>query len=166
MANKFVIVPKELYQELIANNKSPTGADLTDLEPLQREATALQNIQHSRKKARAKNTLYQQQLSRYLRLRKRAQQRPIKVRLESGAPVLIKPPAVDDVIQKPLSNEEVQPIKTAIPNEEGEWEGVSPLTPKFQRNESFSTPKSTLSNKSLDNSAETKRTRNKKTNED
>ena len=169
MANKFVIVPKELYEGLITSNKSPTRADLTDLEPLQREAAALQSIQHSRKKARTKNTLYQQQLRRYLRLRKRTQQRPIKVRLESGAPVLLKPPAAEDVVQKP--SEEQVPFKAAIPNEDGEWEGVPPpLTPKSQRNESFSTPKSIISSKSTPRSlgtkehdvVETKRKRNKR----
>jgi hypothetical protein len=80
MANKLVLVPMDLYKGLLT---TPNNEDLKERVPLHYETTQLRKIKRKpRKNASAKNVLYQQQFRRYLRARKEAQSKPIKVQFE------------------------------------------------------------------------------------
>lgn len=87
MANKFVVIPRDLYQGLLAGNKE----DLQERAPLQRAAQQTRRILRKKSlSASEKAALYQQQLRGYLRLRQRAQKRPLRVRMEGAPGVLIR----------------------------------------------------------------------------
>jgi len=148
MANKFVLIPKELYDGLLAQPK--VDPDLKEQAPLMRARGELVRVQRSKRQGAAhrsaKNVLYQQQLRRYLRLRKQTKDRPLKVRLDNGAPVLIKPAAGDDVIEKPTKTE-IPPFQAGS-FEDDVFEqvpvGEEDITPEKykQHAESFRTPTS------------------------
>src|SRR4051794_27529746 len=95
MANKLVLVPMDLYKGLLTSTtkKDNTMEDLKERAPLHYKSKQLKKIKGKpRKNASAKNVLYQQQLRRYLRARKEAKDKPIKVQFEDMK-ILAKPAA-------------------------------------------------------------------------
>jgi hypothetical protein len=83
MARKLVLLPMDLYKGLVSHKPEKKGVeDLTEEAPLQYEQAQLRKIKKRKgKNLSAKNVLYQQQLRRYLRTRKEAKDRPIKVQV-------------------------------------------------------------------------------------
>jgi hypothetical protein len=83
MANKYLIIPEELYR------------GLTEAEPdninLDYEKKELRKTKKYPKKDRtAKNIIYNQELNRYLKIRKEHANKPIKVELSNGLKILTK----------------------------------------------------------------------------
>uniref|UniRef100_A0A914IE02 Uncharacterized protein n=1 Tax=Globodera rostochiensis TaxID=31243 RepID=A0A914IE02_GLORO len=83
MANKFVLVPQEIYRGLT------TVSDTGDIN--------LDTVRHDLERARgeranpsAKNVRYNQQLRRYLHMRNERESKPTKVELSKGLSVLVK----------------------------------------------------------------------------
>jgi hypothetical protein len=86
--------------------------DLKEEAPVKYEEKLLKKVRGQRRKnLSTKNVLYSQQLRRYLRTRKEAKEKPLKVRF-----------ADDDV--KYFKKEVKEPLKVAIKNEDGELERV------------------------------------------
>uniref|UniRef100_A0A914HYK8 Integrase catalytic domain-containing protein n=1 Tax=Globodera rostochiensis TaxID=31243 RepID=A0A914HYK8_GLORO len=83
MANKFLIVPEEIYRGLTA--VSDTG-DI-NLDAVRHE---LQRARSERANPSAKNVRYNQQLRRYLHMRKEYESKPTKVALSKGLSLLVK----------------------------------------------------------------------------
>ncbi|KAL3094105.1 hypothetical protein niasHT_029187 [Heterodera trifolii] len=89
MANKFVLVPQEIYRGLT------TASDTGDIN--------LDAVRHDLNRARAerinpsaKNVRYNQQLRRYLQMRREVTDKPAKVELVKGLSVLLKRSGADD----------------------------------------------------------------------
>jgi hypothetical protein len=128
MANKFVIIPKELYAGLLASRTSSSNkhpkTDLREMGPLERAQKELIQVQKSKRKTGAKNILYQQLLRRYLRLRKQAKGRPIRVAMENGAKVQLKPVGNAEVqIRPPRLSEPGEQMQAAVLDEDADiWQ--------------------------------------------
>lgn len=114
MARKIVLLPMEMYRGLL-DTKNDTSTDLRETAPLEYEKAQLKKIKkQKRKNASTKNVLYQQQLRRYLKTRKEARDKPIKVQVDGPQNVkLIK-----------SGNSANSTIKTASIDEDGELQNL------------------------------------------
>ena len=84
MANKFLLIPADLYKGLLED----PNADMN----LNFEKGEVQKMKNKPKKdSSAKNVMYNQKMKRYLKIKKQLDDKPIKVKLENGA-TLVAPP--------------------------------------------------------------------------
>jgi hypothetical protein len=81
MANKYYLIPKDLYDDL--NKTEPENLNI-DFE--RKEVEKSKNI----RKKDVKNLLYNQELKRYIKLKKEQDNKPIRVELTNGAKLLTK----------------------------------------------------------------------------
>jgi hypothetical protein len=81
MANKYLLIPEELYRGL--TEVEPEDINL-DFEKKQLEKSK----KHPKKDRTAKNAIYQQELNRYLKLKRQQLNKPVKVELSNGAKLL------------------------------------------------------------------------------
>jgi len=81
MANKYYLIPKDLYDGL--NKTEPENINI-DFE--RKEVEKSKNI----RKKDVKNLLYNQELKRYIKLKKEQDNKPIRVELTNGAKLLTK----------------------------------------------------------------------------
>lgn len=72
MAKKFVLVPEDMYHEMLSRS---------DTEPLTNAKRELTSVLHSKMDAGQKKLLYNNKLQNYIRLRREAQEKPVKVEL-------------------------------------------------------------------------------------
>ena len=93
MATKYVLVPEQMYKGLTTIEP--------DNIPLDFERKALTSLKSGKKIPSIKNTLVNQELRRYLKLKKDEENKPVKVELTNGAKGIIMPnqnaPAVPSV---------------------------------------------------------------------
>lgn len=90
MSKKLVLLPMDLYKGLL-QTQGDNNEDLAEHAPLQYEKAQLKKIRRKKlKNLSTKNVLYNQQLRRYLRTRKEAKDRPIKLKLAEGDVKLLK----------------------------------------------------------------------------
>lgn len=119
MSNKLVLLPMDLYRGLLKPRESlpTTGAeDLREYAPLKYEEAQLQKVKRQkRKNLSTKNVLLNQQLRRYLRARKEARDKPVKLKLSNEQELL-------KLLKKGTTKEE--PVKMAVVKEDGELEHV------------------------------------------
>lgn len=107
----------ELYKGLL-RSRDESNVDLKEEAPLEREKKKLHKIKHRKiKNLSVKNILYNQQLRRYLRSRKEARDKPIKVEIKETPTSNIKLVAARDPNDK-------KSIKAAVLNDDGELENV------------------------------------------
>ena len=83
MASTYILVPEQMYKGL--TNIEPDNI------PLEFERNALSKAKNVRKTPSAKNTLVNQELRRYLAMRKEQVNKPVKVELTNGAKGIIMP---------------------------------------------------------------------------
>ena len=83
MATKYILVPEQMYKGL--TNIEPENI------PLDYERKALSKAKSVRKTPSAKNTLVNQELRRYLKLKKDEENKPVKVELTNGAKGILAP---------------------------------------------------------------------------
>lgn len=113
MSKKLVLLPLDLYKGLL-HTKTDKSEDLAEHAPLQYEKAQLGKIKRKKiKNLSKKNVLYNQQLRRYLRTRKEAKDRPIKLKLADGDVKLLK-----------AAKNAQEPVKLAAVNENGDVQPV------------------------------------------
>jgi hypothetical protein len=92
MANKFVLIPEDIYKGLISSPVSNTGD--SNLEFSQK---TLENVKNLKLDSEKKNILYNQELQRYRHLRKEHEEKPVRVLIanqqETQAPHNLVPQA-------------------------------------------------------------------------
>uniref|UniRef100_A0A183CLQ7 Uncharacterized protein n=1 Tax=Globodera pallida TaxID=36090 RepID=A0A183CLQ7_GLOPA len=112
MANKFVIVPEEIYRSL--STSSDTG-DI-NLDAVRHE---LERARAKRTNASSKNVNYSQQLRRYLHMKKEHDNRPSRVELTKGISVLLKRDGEDEteVVNTPPQPPTIQPSAAMVWNQ-------------------------------------------------
>jgi hypothetical protein len=116
MAKKLVLVPMDLYKGLVTTHNGNNEEDLTDHAPLQYEKSILKKVtKKGGKNLSAKNILYNQQLRRFLKARKQARDRPLKVQF-SDDPTNIK------ILKAGTTPKE--PMKVAMVDEDGELQRI------------------------------------------
>jgi hypothetical protein len=84
MDNKFILVPSDLYKNMLKPDRGEINVENT-----KRNLNALLNKRKMDKSA--KNLLYNQELRRYMRLRKEFDDKPVKVELTDGSFMLFNP---------------------------------------------------------------------------
>ncbi|KAL3073801.1 hypothetical protein niasHT_038726 [Heterodera trifolii] len=89
MANKFVLVPQEIYRGLTA----ATDTGDINLDAVRHDLT---RTRAERTNPSAKNVRYNQQLRRYLQMRREVADKPARVELVKGLSVLMKQGGADD----------------------------------------------------------------------
>ena len=84
MARKYIVIPEEMYKNLLqSQNSEIIGTDSSKIN--------LDKIKKSRtKNSSAKNVLYNQELRRYLKIKKEEDEKPVKVELSNGLKGLSK----------------------------------------------------------------------------
>ncbi|KAL3070325.1 hypothetical protein niasHS_016152 [Heterodera schachtii] len=92
MANKLILLPYEHYRGLIAARETKNNDDditeRTNLGFVKRQVTAA--AQKRKGNVSERNAMYNQQLRRYLKMRKEHKERPVRVQLSNGAQLLNK----------------------------------------------------------------------------
>lgn len=83
MSSKFVLIPEAYYQGLLTSNAPRENPNLTFAKE---KLESAKNIRRSNKSA--KNILYNQELRRYLKIRKDAEDKPVKVELSDGSKMI------------------------------------------------------------------------------
>jgi hypothetical protein len=84
MANKYLLIPEELYRGL--TEATPESINL------EHERKVLEKSKKLPKKDRtARNVNYQQELNRYLKIKREQINKPVKVQVTNGAKFLVKP---------------------------------------------------------------------------
>jgi hypothetical protein len=78
MANKFLLVPEDIYRGLTTHDTGNINLDFI--------RHALDKTKRERGNASSKNIHYQQELRRYLHLRKEQEQKPVNVAVTGGDP--------------------------------------------------------------------------------
>jgi hypothetical protein len=98
MANKFFLVPSQQFQHMLSVSKDPTAALLASEEPALSESQQKLKrlLKYKSKKGKAlsvRKALYDQELGRYIRLRKQRVNRPVKVEVvnKGGAKLIVDP---------------------------------------------------------------------------
>jgi hypothetical protein len=97
MANKYLLVPEDLYRGLI--EVEPENINLNY------EKRQLEKSKRASRKKDTWNTLYNQEQRRYLKLKKEQLNKPVKVELTNGAKLLSIPRTVPDEIPSPRTSE-------------------------------------------------------------
>ena len=98
MAKKMILVNEDIYKTLLNKQNQATKGDLTKVDLDNEDSINLNFIRKNMKKARdrrgknasAKNVAYNQELRRYLCLRKEIKDKPLKVELSNLAKLLLK----------------------------------------------------------------------------
>jgi hypothetical protein len=83
MANKFVLIPEDIYRGMTTTDTGNINLDHTK--------RSLENVKKERTDASTKNARYNQELRRYLHLRKEHEEKPVKVEMSGGLPPNIAP---------------------------------------------------------------------------
>jgi len=79
--NKFILVPQDLYRGLLSKPSTDINLDFAK--------GSLDKAKSNRKlDASAKNVLYNQELRRYLKIKRDIEDKPVKVELTNGAQLL------------------------------------------------------------------------------
>lgn len=131
MAKKLVLIPMELYRGLLSPRQPQNDEDLTERAPMLYEKSLLKKV---KKKARndlsARNVLYNQQLRRFLRARKEAKNKPLKVQFSDDA---------QNVKVFKAGTTPSEPLKVAAIDEDGELQHVKieEKAPSVQFSEGF-----------------------------
>uniref|UniRef100_A0A183C4G8 Integrase catalytic domain-containing protein n=1 Tax=Globodera pallida TaxID=36090 RepID=A0A183C4G8_GLOPA len=93
MANKLILLPIEHYRGLVAARENRED-DVTEQTTF---GFVKQQLEKAKRKRAAnvseKSAMYNQQLRRYLKLRKEVKDKPVKVQLSNGLRLMTKPPA-------------------------------------------------------------------------
>uniref|UniRef100_A0A914HAK1 Integrase catalytic domain-containing protein n=1 Tax=Globodera rostochiensis TaxID=31243 RepID=A0A914HAK1_GLORO len=133
MANKLILLPIEHYRGLIAAREK-IDDDVTEQTNF---GFVKQQFEKAKRKRAAnvseKSAEYNQQLRRYLKLRKEVKDKPVKVQLSNGMRLMTKPPATG--VQLKPGPEEVEETIVIGGSEADDDETATISTPKF------STPK-------------------------
>ena len=80
-ANRFVLVPEDIYRGLTSSAQTDTGDPNLDF-----ARRSLENVKRQRTDSTTKNVHYNQELRRYLHLKKAYDEKPVKVAFEGGIP--------------------------------------------------------------------------------
>ncbi|KAL3084403.1 hypothetical protein niasHS_008558 [Heterodera schachtii] len=128
MANKLILLPYEHYKGLVAaretKNDDDDIAERTNLGFVKRQVTAA--AQKRKGNVSERNAMYNQQLRRYLKMRKEHKERPVRVQLSNGAQLLNK--TVETGVQvRPGPDEPMD--KSVLITDEDEDEEID--VPKF-----------------------------------
>ncbi|KAL3107685.1 hypothetical protein niasHT_011698 [Heterodera trifolii] len=128
MANKLILLPYEHYKGLVAaretKNDDDDMAERTNLGFVKRQVTAA--AQKRKGNVSERNAMYNQQLRRYLKMRKEHKERPVRVQLSNGAQLLNK--TVETGVQvRPGPDEPMD--KSVLITDEDEEEEID--VPKF-----------------------------------
>ncbi|KAL3090511.1 hypothetical protein niasHT_027002 [Heterodera trifolii] len=128
MANKLILLPYEHYKGLIAaretKNDDDDIAERTNMGFVKRQVTAA--AQKRKGNVSERNAMYNQQLRRYLKMRKEHKERPVRVQLSNGAQLLNK--TVETGVQvRPGPDEQMD--KSVLITDEDEEEEIE--VPKF-----------------------------------
>ena len=118
MARKYIVIPEEMYKNLLqSQNSEIIGTDSSKIN--------LDKIKKSRtKNSSAKNVLYNQELRRYLKIKKEEDEKPVKVELSNGLKGLSKKnsttinnsPISTTIKNSPISTTETPISATETPN--------------------------------------------------
>jgi len=92
MANKFILVPEEIYRGLTSHNISEPNLDFT--------RGAVENAKRKKEPLSAKNIHYNQELRRYLQLRNENENKPVKVQMVANP----KGAIVSTNVNRPATN--------------------------------------------------------------
>ncbi|KAL3071940.1 hypothetical protein niasHS_017233 [Heterodera schachtii] len=130
MANKLILLPYEHYKGLVAaretKNDDDDIAERTNLGFVKRQVTAA--AQKRKGNVSERNAMYNQQLRRYLKMRKEHKERPVRVQLSNGAQLLNK--TVETGVQvRPGPDEPMD--KSVLITDEDEDEDEEIDVPKF-----------------------------------
>ncbi|KAL3069561.1 hypothetical protein niasHT_031509 [Heterodera trifolii] len=136
MANKLILLPFEHYRGLIAAREGVGGVKGDDDVAGQTNLGFVKQQLETVKRKRAanvseRNVLYNQQLRRYLKLRKEAKDRPFKVQLSNGAQLLNK--TVETGVQVRPGPDEPKDKSVLIAGEDEEIEVSTPIRPGNSR---------------------------------
>ncbi|KAL3081112.1 hypothetical protein niasHS_011937 [Heterodera schachtii] len=128
MANKLILLPYEHYKGLVSaretKNDDDDIAERTNLGFVKRQVTAA--AQKRKGNVSERNAMYNQQLRRYLKMRKEHKERPVRVQLSNGAQLLNK--TVETGVQvRPGPDEPMD--KSVLITDEDEDEEIE--VPKF-----------------------------------
>ncbi|HEX4852020.1 MAG TPA: hypothetical protein VFV08_14495 [Puia sp.] len=130
MAKKLILVNEDMYKTML--NKQKQQSDITKEDLNDEDAINLNFIRRIMKKAKekrgrnmgAKNIAYNQELRRYLKLRKEVKDKPLKVELSNLAKLIMKKPEASPKIPKKFRkwsvNSNNESIKSAIYDEDDE----------------------------------------------
>ncbi|KAL3112588.1 hypothetical protein niasHT_018599 [Heterodera trifolii] len=136
MANKLILLPFEHYRGLVAAREGGGSTkDDNDLAGQTNLGFVKQQLETVKRKRAAnvseRNVLYNQQLRRYLKLRKEAKDRPVKVQLRNGAQLLNK--TVETGVQVRPGPDEPKDKSVLIAGEDEEIEVSTPIRPGNSR---------------------------------
>ncbi|KAL3068649.1 hypothetical protein niasHT_038302 [Heterodera trifolii] len=127
MANKLILLPYEHYKGLVAARETKNDDDIaerTNLGFVKRQVTAA--AQKRKGNVSERNAMYNQQLRRYLKMRKEHKERSVRVQLSNGAQLLNK--TVETGVQvRPGPDEPMD--KSVLITDEDEDEEIE--VPKF-----------------------------------
>lgn len=90
MANRLVLVPEDLYRGLLSAPTRPLALDNDDIGAQYTKRKMFAARRNKTLNASTRNTLYQQELRRFLKMRKQAKEKPIKVELDNMVNLLTK----------------------------------------------------------------------------
>ncbi|KAL3114330.1 hypothetical protein niasHT_011731 [Heterodera trifolii] len=136
MANKLILLPFEHYRGLVAVREGVGGVKGDDDVAGQTNLGFVKQQLETVKRKRAanvseRNVLYNQQLRRYLKLRKEAKDRPVKVQLSNGAQLLNK--TVETGVQVRPGPDELKDRSVLFAGENEEIEVPTPIRPGNSR---------------------------------
>ncbi|KAL3107142.1 hypothetical protein niasHT_019538 [Heterodera trifolii] len=136
MANKLILLPFEHYRGLVAAREGVGGVKGDDDVAGQTNLGFIKQQLETVKRKRAanvseRNVLYNQQLRRYLKLRKQAKDRPVKVQLSNGAQLLNK--TVETGVQVRPGPDEPKDKSVLFAGEDEEIEVPTPTRPGNSR---------------------------------
>jgi hypothetical protein len=140
MANKLILVPSDMYHGLLQQqqrkNEMPVvdeGGDKTTNLGFTK-ANVEKVKKQKRKNLSTKNILYNQELRRFLRMRKNELERPVKVALTNGANALVKPSTseVGILTEDGVEKADQETPKNAVSINDGHNEGESIPLPRYK----------------------------------
>jgi hypothetical protein len=178
MANKLILVPEELYKGLLTSSKHiplPTAnpivhnnnteyiglklakrnMDLAKRRIPNRNKNKLARIRQLATSISTKKNIYDQELRRYLRLRKAYQNKPIRVQVIGGGPQIIMKPdesALKDKIDIGLFDDDglsLEDLEESSYGDETVRDEEEEEEQQDKPDDAFKTPKSTASKKEL-----------------
>ncbi|KAL3105717.1 hypothetical protein niasHT_029002 [Heterodera trifolii] len=138
MANKLILLPFEHYRGLVAAREGVGGAKGDDDVAGQTNLGFVKQQLETVKRKRAtnvseRNVLYNQQLRRYLKLRKEAKDRPVKVQLSNGAQLLNKTVETGVQVRPGPDEPKDKSVLFAGEDEDEEIEVPTPIRPGNSR---------------------------------
>ena len=125
MANRLVLIPEDMYTSLMSISTNDHGRLTTPMDPeddllLNYTKNKLQRIRDAKSKINdtSKNLLYNQELRRYLKMRREAKDRPVKIELPKGLKGII----TRDPNEHPLSSEKGRNV--SVIDDRGEMQKI------------------------------------------